>query len=310
VTALDAIATYLPGQRVSVDELAGPLGLEPMELKMFKRFQGFAEIRLDPGGTLLDLLLGAAAALEPLRGREHQVKYVLHARSMPAAVPYPLSPVHDLCRLLRLDNAIAFTVTHQACATGLLAVDAAGRLLAADPDPGALALVLAGEKAFTRDAQLVPETSVFGEAAAACLVSADGPRDRLLSYATSTRGEFSGRLTDQPDLAQRYEQEYPLSLAATIRAAVDRAGLSLDDISVILPHNVNDVSWRRLARRLGFPIDAVVLDNVPVTGHAFCADLFINYATAARRGLLRAGDRYLIAAAGLGATFSAMVLQH
>jgi 3-oxoacyl-[acyl-carrier-protein] synthase-3 len=310
VTALAAVATYLPPRRVRVEELAGPLGLGPMQLKMFKRFQGFAEIRLDPG-TLLDLLRpAAAAALEPLRGREHQVRYVVHARSMPVAVPYPLNPLRELCRELGLHRAVPFTVTHQACATGLLAVDLAGRLLAGDPDPGALALVLAGEKAFTRDAQIVLDTSVFGEAAAACLISRDGPADRQLSFATTTRGEFDGRLEDLPDVAVAYEQEYKVALAETMLAAVARAGLSIEDISLILPHNVNDVSWRRLARRLRFPIDQVVLDNVPVTGHAFCADLFFNYATARASGRLRPGDRYLVAAAGQGATFSAMVFEH
>jgi 3-oxoacyl-[acyl-carrier-protein] synthase III len=86
--------------------------------------------------------------------------------------------------------------------------------------------------------------------------------------------------------------------------------MSLADISLILPHNVNALSWQRLGRRIGFPADRVLLSNVPVTGHAFCADAFINYTTAADRGLLRPGSRYLLAAAGLGATFSAMVVEH
>lgn len=310
MTALEAVATYLPDQRVPIEDLAGQLGLTPMQVKLFKRFQGFAEVRMDPGGTLLDLLLAGVARLDALHGREHQVRYVLHARSMPVAVPYPLNPLHELCHVLGLDHAIAFTVTHHACATGLLAVDIAGRLLAADADPDALALVLAGEKAFTRDAQLVPETSIFGEAAAACLVRSGGHRDRMLAYATIIRGEFDGRLTDLPHVAARYEREYPTSLAGAMLAAVAQAGLHIDEISLILPHNVNDVSWRRLCRRIGFPVDRVLLDNVPVSGHAFCADLFINYKTATERGLLRPGDRYLIAAAGLGATFSAMVFEH
>jgi 3-oxoacyl-[acyl-carrier-protein] synthase III len=310
VTTLEAIATYLPDQRVPIEDLAGQLGLTPMKVKLFKRFHGLAEVRLEPGGTLLDLLLGATARLDALRGREHQVRYVLHARSMPVVVPYPLNPLHELCDVLGLQHAIAFTVTHHACATGLLAIDIAGRLLAADTDPGALALVLTGEKAFTRDAQLVPETSVFGEAAAACLVRSDGQWDRLLAYATSIHGEFDGRLEDQPELMTRYQKEYPTSLAGAMLAAVAQAGLRIDEISLILPHNVNVVSWQRLCRRIGFPVDRALLDNVPVTGHAFCADLFINYTTAAERGLLRPGDRYLIAAAGLGATFSAMVFEH
>jgi 3-oxoacyl-[acyl-carrier-protein] synthase-3 len=111
-------------------------------------------------------------------------------------------------------------------------------------------------------------------------------------------------------MASRFEKEYPLSLAEAISAAVSHAGLSLEEIGLILPHNVNALSWQRLCRRIGFPADRVLLDNVQVTGHAFCADSFINYVTAADRGLLRPGDRYLIAAAGLGATFSAMVVEH
>jgi 3-oxoacyl-[acyl-carrier-protein] synthase-3 len=215
-----------------------------------------------------------------------------------------------LCQAFGLGHAVSFTVTHLACATSLLAIDVAGRLLAADADDGALALVVAGEKTFTRDAQYVPGTSIFGEGAAACLVSADGARNRVLSYASSIRGEFDGRLDALPEMASRFEKEYPLALADAIGAALSQAGVSLEEISVILPHNVNALSWQRLCRRIGFPADRVVLENVPVTGHAFCADSFINYTTAADRGLLRPGRKYLFGAAGLGAAFSAMVVEH
>jgi 3-oxoacyl-[acyl-carrier-protein] synthase-3 len=51
---------------------------------------------------------------------------------------------------------------------------------------------------------------------------------------------------------------------------------------------------------------------VAADGHVFCADAFLNYRTAAERGLLRPGERYVVAAAGAGrgATFSAMVFEH
>jgi 3-oxoacyl-[acyl-carrier-protein] synthase-3 len=69
-------------------------------------------------------------------------------------------------------------------------------------------------------------------------------------------------------------------------------------------------SWRMICRQLGYPVDQVVLDNVPSVGHSFAADAFINLRTAITGGLLRPGDHYLIAAAGVGATFSAMALRH
>ncbi len=310
MTALDAVASYVPGQRFPIEDLAEPLELTDRQVKLFRRFHGLAKVCREPDRSLADLLTAVAGQLTELSGQEHLVRYVLYARSIAVAVPFPLNPLHDLCRELGLGHAIAFTVTHHACASGLLAVDVAGRLLASDGEPGALALVLAGEKTFTEDAQYVPETTFFGEGASACLVSADGQRDRMLSYATIIRGDFDGRLGDDAELLSRYQKVYPDSLAEVIHQATELAGIKLDELSLILPHNVNVVSWRRLCRRLDFPIERVVLDNVPVTGHNFAADPFINYRTAADRGLFNPGDRYLVAAAGLGATFSAMVFEH
>jgi 3-oxoacyl-[acyl-carrier-protein] synthase-3 len=214
-----------------------------------------------------------------------------------------------MCRRTGLGHATAFAVTHQACASGLLAIDVAGRLLAAGGDPDALVLIVTGEKAFTRETRLVPETSVFGEGAAACLIGLDGSRDRLLSYVAWLRGEFDDAVRGY---AGDFAQEYPESLAAAVKAAVDRAGLCLDDIRLILPHNVNVTAWQRACRRLGVDVSRVVLDNVPLTGHVYCADAFFNYRTAAERGLLRRGEPYVVAAAGAGrgATFSAMVFEH
>jgi 3-oxoacyl-[acyl-carrier-protein] synthase-3 len=172
-----------------------------------------------------------------------------------------------------------------------------------------LALVLSGEKAFTHDAQMFADTTVFGEGAAACLVSASGARDRLLSYAANVRGEFDNA-TGANDA--RLQREYRPSLVEVIRQALDESGTKLDDIRVILPHNVNLVTWQRMCLLLDFPKERVLLDNIATGGHVFNADVFINYRTACERGLLRPGDRYLAAAvgAGGGATFAAMVFEH
>src|ERR1039457_6533206 len=110
--------------------------------------------------------MSAAAGLDALRGQEHRVRYVLYARAMPVVAPYPVNPLHEVCRALSLEHALAFTVTHQSCASGLLALDMPVRLPAAggSGDPaGPLALILAGEKAFTHDAQVFADTTVFGE---------------------------------------------------------------------------------------------------------------------------------------------------
>jgi 3-oxoacyl-[acyl-carrier-protein] synthase-3 len=315
MTALDAVSVYLPPQRISVESLAGPLGLTEMQVKLFRRFHGLREVGRDPDASPQRLLMKAAAGLDALRGQEHRVRYVLYARAMPVVVPYPANPLHEVCRALGLGHALAFTVTHQSCASGLLAIDIAGRLLAADAaggqdgQAGPLALVLSGEKAFTREAQMFADTTIFGEGASACLVSAFGARDRMLAYASNVRGEFDSA-TGANDA--RLQREYRPSLAEVIRQALDEAGVRLHDIRVVLPHNVNMVTWQRMCLLLKFPRDRVLLDNIPTSGHVFCTDMFANYKTACERGLLRPGDRYLAAAvgAGGGATFAAMVFEH
>ena len=78
----------------------------------------------------------AAAGLDALRGQEHRVRYVLYARAMPVVAPYPVNPLHEVCRALGLEHALAFTVTQQSCASGLMAIDmAAARLGAEAPEP-------------------------------------------------------------------------------------------------------------------------------------------------------------------------------
>ncbi|GAA3456340.1 3-oxoacyl-[acyl-carrier-protein] synthase III C-terminal domain-containing protein [Dactylosporangium matsuzakiense] len=307
MTAIAAVGTFVPEGRVSIESYAETFDLTPMQVRVFRRYHklGTAARTDETLAGLLSLALADLALREEQRAR---VRYVLYARTNPVVVPYPRNPLHEALRTAGLGHAQAFAVGQQACASGLLAVDLAGRLLAADGDD-ALAIVLAGEKTFTRETQFVPDTSMFGEGAAACLVSASGDRDRLLSYVARLRGEFDG---DAQDVAAEYQRIYHDALGEVVVAAATRAGLQLGDVAVILPHNVNQIAWQRTCKRIGYPLERVLLDHVADYGHLFCADAFVNHRTAVERGLLRPGDRYVIAAAGAGrgATFSAMVFEH
>jgi len=311
VTSLEAVSTYLPARQVPVDAYLRGYGLSEARIKVHERYFGFSEIRLDPDTRLSEHLLSAVAGCDELPGLAHRVRYLLQARTMPVAAPHPENPLHDVRRRLGLDHAMAFCVTQHACASGLLAVDLAGKLLACDGDPDARALILMGEKAFTSCARVITDTGVMGEGTAAVLVSPGGGRDRVLGYATRTRGEFSGGAWLTPEANALFHEIYPEALAEVMLAAVECAGLDLDDIALVLPHNVNRMSWLRVLKKLGLRgTGRLFLDNLPVTGHCFGADSFINYRSACDDGRLRPGDHYLMTAVGLGATFSAMVFQH
>ncbi|PDP86494.1 3-oxoacyl-ACP synthase [Glycomyces fuscus] len=311
MTAIEAVSAYLPPETVSIDDIGERIGQTPRQLRLYKRFHGLSEVRYSPERSLAGLLVSAVSGMEALAGREHQVRYLIHARTLQNVSPYPVNPLHEVRRALGLEHASAFTVTEHACASGLLAVDLVGRLLRADGDREALGVVLAGEKAFTRLAQHIPDTTYMGEGVAAVLVRAGGAGgDNLLSYASRTHGEFAAGLWMDSELTGSFQKIYEETLAEVVMEAVSEAGIDLCQLRIILPHNVNKYSWKRLCKRIGYPASQAFLDNVHQIGHCFCADSFINYRSAVDCGSIEPGDYYLMAAVGLGATFSAMVFQH
>ena len=112
-----------------------------------------------------------------------------------------------------------------------------------------------------------------------------------------------------PELQGRYHESYVPALASVMRDAVQDAGLAIEDVSLVLPHNVNRFSWSETARLLGIPLARIYLDNIPRMGHCFAADPFVNLATARAEGATKPGDTVLLASAGQGGTFAAAVVR-
>lgn len=287
-------------------------GLNDREIKIYHLYYGFSEIRMDPDRGIAEQLIAAGRALPELHGQEQRVRYVIQARTMPVAAPYPANPLHEARDALGLAHALTFSLNQQACASALMSVELAGRILVEDGDPDALALVFVGEKTFTDDARVLGVTAVMGEGVAAILVRAgDQGRDRMLGFASRIHGEFhrGTRMTNADH--ERWAAQYTDAVVTVITTALDRAGLTVDDIDLILPHHVNQLSWRKVAKALRLKDrDRIYLDNLSKVGHCFGADPFINYCSARSNGRLQPGNRYLMTAVGLGATFSAMVFEH
>jgi 3-oxoacyl-[acyl-carrier-protein] synthase-3 len=309
MTSLVAVSSHLP-ETISVRDLQDDLGLTDMQVRRFTRLYGLNQICQARGQSEADLLLAAAGKLDGLAGQEDRVRYVIRAKGLRTTAPYPVNPAQEVRDALGLTNATTLSITDHGCAGGLLALDVCATLLAADPDPDALALVLTGEKTFTPFSQWVPDVSIMGEGVAAVLVGKDSDRDRVLGYAARIHGRMDGVIEINTETAKYARQIYQDAMAEVIQAALDEAGIGLHDLKLLLPHNVNRVSWTVAADKLGLPVDRVFLENLAETGHCFCADPFINYQTACERGLLDPGDYYLMTAAGLGQAFGATVLRH
>src|SRR5882757_6916748 len=113
-----------------------------------------------------------------------------------------------------------------------------------------------------------------------------------------------------PEQNTVFGEKYGSRIAEVIHEALLDAGLTLDEVDLVIPHNVNKLAWRQTIKELEVAPDKVFLDNVPRFSHTFASDVFVNYTTLRDAGRLVDGAHYLLVSVGLGATFGAMVITH
>jgi 3-oxoacyl-[acyl-carrier-protein] synthase-3 len=308
---IERVESYLPARTLRIEELGEHLGLKRAELGVFRKFYGLDTLRFDPDLDLIDLVRPSARKALDALPADGRIEYLVYAHTTQAVAPAHL----DMAQLIRDDLGLAadtdaFALSHQACVSSLGGIDVVGELLRAEASAGAYALMVTGEKAYSPIVQHVPNTAIMADAAAACLVTLDGAGDRVLSFATRTYGQYAAWLELTAEQSHEFGAAYATRIAEIIHIAVDEAGLTFDDIDLVVPHNVNMLAWRQAIKELGVESDRVFLDNVPRYSHTFSADVFVNYTTLREQGRLTAGGRYVLVSVGLGATFGAMVIEH
>jgi len=97
-------------------------------------------------------------------------------------------------------------------------------------------------------------------------------------------------------------------MAGATRDVVERAGLELDDIELVVPHQANERIIEAAARGLGLPMDRFML-NIDRYGNTSSASIPIAVCEAIERGRVRAGDHLVLVAFGGGLTWGALALQ-
>jgi len=310
MTTLERIESFLPERSVRIDDLAGSLGLRRAEIGVFRKIYGLDRLRFEPHGGLFELVLPAAREALLALPDGARVAYVIYAHTMQTLTPPDVDAAQVIRDELGLPSAEAFALTQQACVSSLGAVDLAGELLKAEAPAGAYALIVTGERAYSPKVQLIPNSSIMAEAAAACLVTLDGAGDQVLSHVTRTLGRYAAGLEMTRQDVVEFGHVYGKVLGDTILDAVARAGLVFDDIDLVIPHNVNTVSWKATIKEMGADPERFFLDNIPLTSHLYSSDVFVNYTTLREQGRLVPGRHYALVSVGLGATFGATVITH
>jgi 3-oxoacyl-[acyl-carrier-protein] synthase-3 len=89
--------------------------------------------------------------------------------------------------------------------------------------------------------------------------------------------------------------------------AINKAGLTRDDIDLLIPHQANVRIIQSVAKRLGFPMDKVFV-NIDRYGNTSAASIPIAISEAVTEGRLRDENNLLVVAFGSGLTSAAGVI--
>jgi 3-oxoacyl-[acyl-carrier-protein] synthase-3 len=92
------------------------------------------------------------------------------------------------------------------------------------------------------------------------------------------------------------------------RQALEEAGVGIDRVALVIPHQANRRIIVALAERLGVPMDRVVV-NLDKYGNTSAASVPVALDEARRQGRIRKGDIVLLNAFGAGFAWGAAVIQ-
>jgi 3-oxoacyl-[acyl-carrier-protein] synthase-3 len=306
VVGLTRIGVHLPERRASVEAVLSELERPPAEIRRYRRLYNLREVPVadEPIEGLLRRALADVAATEDLSC----VGLVLYAHTILPQVP----PDYDLLgRVLApfgLDHLPRYGVAHVNCSALFRALQLACTYL--ERFPGRTVLVLAGDHASSlRQGRVMPGITAIGDAAIAFLVRPAPYRYRWLSAAWRQETAFHRGLQMGQDEAKAFNAVYAELLVDVVGTCLGRAGLALDDVDLILPHNVNEMTWVRFAREAGFSKSRIFLDLIPEIGHTLTTDAFLNLEAAMRHGRLAPGDRAVLTGVGLGSYFAAALVE-
>ena len=155
-----------------------------------------------------------------------------------------------------------------------------------------------------------------GRGVLACVLHSEGAHSEAL-WAEAPSSKVPGRLTAEMMAEGRH---YPrmegrlvfkhatIRFPEVIREALERAGHTLEEVALIVPHQANQRISDAVAERLGVPREKV-FQNIQRYGNTTAASIPIALAEARDQGRVHPGDLVVLAAFGAGFAWGAVVLR-
>ena len=225
---------------------------------------------------------------------------------------------------LGADNAFAYDI-NAACSGFLYGMDIADKYIGCRPD---MKILLAGSETLSARVNWQDRNTciLFGDGAGACVLSGrrNGPTDLEPNLRSDGRLwnllYMHGPQSLNPDLVQ---QEYRgcyiemtgrevfrnavRAMEESIVELLDKNGVKVEDINLMIPHQANIRILAKLTERLGMPQEKVYI-NVDKYGNTSAASIPIALDEANRGKLMERGDLLLFCSFGGGFTWGSQLM--
>ena len=155
--------------------------------------------------------------------------------------------------------------------------------------------------------------SLFGDGAGAVVLSAEGEGaiGPILLASDGSMGDTITATHTERMLIMDGHTTFNMAvkvLSESTVDAVERAGLTLDDIDLFVYHQANARITKLVAEKLQLPLERVA-DYIAETGNTSAASIPLTLSLLREDGRLRAGQKLLLAAVGAGFTWGAGVVE-
>jgi 3-oxoacyl-[acyl-carrier-protein] synthase III len=272
----------------------------------------------DAGETTATLAHDAAVkALEHAGMAAGEIDLIVLATATPDQT-FPSSAT-KVQAMLGINDCIAFDV-HAVCTGFLYALTVADSMIRSRSANTALVI---GSETFSRILDWEDRTTcvLFGDGAGALVLKAEDSERGILSTRLHADGRHNellfvdgGPSTTQTVGKLRMKgrevfRHAVVNLADVLNEVLGDAGISAADVDWVVPHQANARILDATARKLGLPIEKVV---VTVDNHAntSAASVPLAFDAAIRDGRIKRGDTIVLEAMGGGFTWGAAVLRY
>lgn len=297
---IEELVYEMPPRLVRVDDLAREAGFGE---EMIDRLHSGGLKYVPAGGDspLHKLVRKAVSQLSsavsdlPLRTRG-----VIFAHSVPLMAPADV-PFLDLCFAgLGIDGAPRVALSGQPCAILHMGVQLASCWLK-DLSNGSGILLVGADKAYSA-ADRIFFGSAMGDVAVAGFITRDTARNQVLASVSQCEViAYEGENSAPADIA-RFRKLNPLYIRQAIETCLEKGGVGLVDLSLIVPHTPYTMIWDTMAELLRFPRERILTDYLDETGHLNSNDSFAHYVRAVREGRIQDGDLVLLVNPAFGGT--------